>query len=59
MKKKLIFSVLYLNVFFVEKNWQNDVIRLSTFCQNAVFSNMSVHPWVGFKTAEDGRAEIL
>jgi hypothetical protein len=30
---------------FVKKNQQNGVIRLSAFCQNGLFGNMSVHPF--------------
>jgi hypothetical protein len=28
-----------------KKIWQNGVKRFSAFCQNAIFGNMSVHPW--------------
>jgi hypothetical protein len=40
-----ISGILYKNMYLGEIIWQNDLILLSAFCQNAVFGNMSVHPF--------------
>jgi hypothetical protein len=43
MTKRNIFGILYQNKFLMKKIRQNDLKRLSAFCQKAVFGNMSVH----------------
>jgi hypothetical protein len=36
-----VFDILYQNVIFQIKIWQNEVMTLSPFCLKAVFGNMS------------------
>jgi hypothetical protein len=44
MTKKSIFGIFYQIIILGKYFRQNYLKRLSAFCQNAVFGNMSVHP---------------
>ncbi len=45
-KARFIRFTIMRTLVFGEKNRQNDVVRLSAFCPNAVFGNMSVHRYL-------------